>query len=190
MTQSNMFERAYTGVCRDAMISNCTRYRYWLKRWWSDDQDSPWACFIMLNPSTADAAKDDPTIRKCMGFAQRWGCKGIYVVNLFAYRATDPRQLLTPDNPIGAENAWAIRTASTLCKGPIVAAWGANKMVDRSGWVKQIDPIYKLGITVQCLGTTKDGYPKHPCYLPYETPLDDFVTGKAGGMTLNDFLNR
>lgn len=177
-TTTDLFERAYTGVCRDALISDCTRYRYWLKRWWSDDQSEPWACWIMLNPSTADAAKDDPTIRRCMGFARSWGMAGIYVVNLFALRATNPDELLTAENPIGPENHWAIRQATGLCKGPIVAAWGAHKAVERSGFRKMLSTITDRGLTIHCLGETKAGYPKHPLYIPASKSLEVFAENR------------
>ncbi|MDB5297796.1 MAG: hypothetical protein JWO31_3779 [Phycisphaerales bacterium] len=76
-----------------AVLSPCERYRYVLHRWW--DESKPAVCWLMLNPSTADAATDDPTIRKCCGFARAWGAGGIAVVNLFALRATDPRRSTT-----------------------------------------------------------------------------------------------
>ncbi len=180
-TTFDLFERAYTGVCRDALISSCTHYRYWLKRWWADDAGSPWACFIMLNPSTADAAVDDPTIRRCVKFAQAWKCKGIFVVNLFAYRATDPRELLAVDDAIGPENHWAFRQATTLCQGPIVAAWGANPIVERAGTRKVISRICERGHVVHCLGTTKDGHPRHPLYVPSSRGLEVFASMKANG---------
>jgi hypothetical protein len=184
MTTPDLFERAYTGVCREAKISDCTRYRYWLKRWWSDDQDAPWVTWIMLNPSTADASSDDNTIRKCMSFARKWGAVGIYVVNLFAYRATDPKELLKVEDPIGPENAWAIRQAATLCKGPIVAAWGADKAIGKlmpTGWHRDLQQIVDRGHAIQCLKLTKDGKPWHPLYVPLAQPLIPFVV-KGGAI--------
>ncbi len=168
-----LWERAYTGVCRDAAISDCTRYRYQLKRWWSDDENGHWACFIMLNPSTADAANDDPTIRRCMSFAQSWGCVGLYVVNLFGWRATDPRALARSANPVGKENDWYISKAVEMAKGPIVAAWGAHPFaVKRAAFV--MSEIESAGATLQCLGLTKDGHPRHPLYVAGATQLVPF----------------
>lgn len=89
-------------VATTAGISECGTYRYWLCREWSPGLDS--LVWLMLNPSTADATQDDPTIRRCMGFARRWGYGGITVVNLYAYRATNPRDLLTAADPVGPEN--------------------------------------------------------------------------------------
>lgn len=159
---------------RNALISDCLKYRYWLKRWWSDDADAPWATWIMLNPSIADAAKDDATIRKCIAFARRWGMAGIYVVNLFAHRSTDPDQLLHVSDPIGPENRWAIRHALDVCGqsgGPIVAGWGAHKAVERlSDRVKRTLRTYDL----KCLRLTQRGAPWHPLYVPLAQPLIPF----------------
>lgn len=116
-------------VERGAVLSSDGRYRYSLYRRW--DRTLPMACFVMLNPSIADADVDDPTIRKCMGFATRWGAGGIRVVNLYPWRATKPRDL--PAGPetggereplaIEPRNDGAIRSAA-FNAGWIVAAWG------------------------------------------------------------------
>lgn len=82
-----------------AGLSPCGLYRFWLTRCWAPAK--PCALFIMLNPSTADHEQDDATIRKCIGFARRWGMGSIRVANLFAYRATKPDDLKRADNPIG-----------------------------------------------------------------------------------------
>ena len=76
---------------RSAEISECGKYRWWLRRRWAD---GPVVCFVMLNPSTADAEQDDPTIRRCIGFAQAWGCGALEVRNLFPFRATNPADML------------------------------------------------------------------------------------------------
>lgn len=144
-------------MIRSAVISPCGQYRYRLDRRWGD---GPTLGFIMLNPSTADAEIDDATIRRCMGFARREGCGGIQVVNLFAYRATDPAHLLTVADPIGPENDLYVRSL----KGPVVAAWGAHPMA-RKGF---------FGRHLLCLGKTKDGYPRHPLYVHRDAPLIDY----------------
>lgn len=120
----------------------------------------------MLNPSTADASKDDPTIRKCMGFARRLGYGGIEVVNLFAYRARWPSELRTASEPVGPENdehiAWACRG------GKIYAGWGTNSIVaNRAVIVKAL--IYRSGALLSCFAISKDGQPCHPLYLPYDS---------------------
>ena len=130
--------------------------------------------FIMLNPSTADAELDDPTIRRCVGFAQRWGFQGLAVGNLFALRATDPQQLRRVADPIGPENdqhlIWMSDDADVT-----IAAWGTpgafrNRDQHVLGFLKG---------AVEHLGLTKQGHPRHPLYLRNDaarTPL-----GALGG---------
>jgi len=152
-----------------AKISDCGRYRYSLEREWSK---APPMVFCMLNPSTADASVDDPTIRRCIGFAKREGCGGIYVVNLFAYRATNPADLRSAGDPFGPENAEEIGAAMTWAAvgGPFVAAWGANPAA-RHGRAYITERARAFGIKVYCLGKTKAGAPMHPLYLPGNADL-------------------
>src|SRR6185369_17379869 len=96
-----------------AVISKCGKYRYSLRREWIGGAGT--VCFIMLNPSTADASVDDPTIRRCIGFAQRWGYQILEVVNLYAYRATRPRDMFAAADPVGPENEYY------LCKAALGA---------------------------------------------------------------------
>jgi hypothetical protein len=160
---------AGTGVTQKyAEISDCGRYRYRLKRWWHDREEAPWVLWIMLNPSTADASTDDPTIRRCMAFARAWGMGGISVVNLFGWRATDPTDLAGVKDPVGPDNQWAIDGEARRIRqtgGLIVAAWGAHKMAAARGRVV-INQISDLGINVMCLKTTAKGQPWHPLYVP------------------------
>jgi hypothetical protein len=121
----------------------------------------------MLNPSTADAEKDDPTIRKVVGFSKRWGAGGLVVVNLFAYRSTDPKKLLKHYDPVGPGNDAAIERWS---KGRrVIAAWGANARVigERDQWVQDM-ALFDVPL-VECLKLSSDGYPWHPLYVPYDT---------------------
>lgn len=159
-------------IVADAVISDCGKYRYRLTRTW-DAALRP-ACFVMLNPSTADSSKDDPTIRKCVGFAKLWGCGGIVVVNLFAWRATDPADMkLAGRQAQGVENDWHIREAVIACD-PVVCAWGTNgSFLDRDLAVKELIRLAGLPWG-KCLGKTKDGHPKHPLYMPYATELVQF----------------
>ncbi len=131
--------------------------------------------FVMQNPSTADAESDDPTILKCIGFAKKAVFGGIMVMNVFAYRATDERELLKCSDPIGPlnnEHLLAARSVSLLTK--LVVAWG-----NRFGPQKRtrFREAYCQAATIcamnhaYCLGTTKSGDPKHPLFLPYETPI-------------------
>jgi len=135
-----------------ATFSRDRRYRYRLWRRW--DRGRPVVAFVMLNPSTADARRDDPTIRRCVGFAQRWGYGGIEVVNLYAYRATDPRALRTVRDPVGPGNRRHMRRALRRA-ALVVLAWGANAHGDRLTGVGQ----------AHCLGLTRAGQPRHPLYL-------------------------
>jgi len=114
-------------MVRSAVISPCGLYRYRLSRQWTEPSYS--LAFVMLNPSTADAEVDDPTIRRCIGFARREGYGGIEVVNLYAFRATSPDDLWKAKDPCGPENEGhliSIARASVGYGTPIVCAWGAH----------------------------------------------------------------
>lgn len=151
---------------RDAVLSPDGRYRYWLARTWDD---GPRVCWVMLNPSTADASIDDPTIRRCIRFSRDWGYAGLVVVNLFAWRSTDPRELRTASDPVGPQN-WAWIRSSMEKSERTVAAWGAG-----------VEPVAHLRDQVEngdeqvwCLGTTKDGHPRHPLYVRADTQLQEY----------------
>ena len=151
------------GVDRGADLSPCGQYRYRLWRIW--DRARPTVLFIGLNPSTADAEQDDPTVRRCIGFAKEWGFGGIEVANLFAFRATDPAKLLTAADPVGQDNdAWLARLRSG--SPAAVAAWGAHPLArTRANAIgASLRPLASLGVT-------KDGAPRHPLYVRMDTPL-------------------
>lgn len=158
--QSALFDGVST-VDRGADISSCGRYRYRLWRRWDD---RPSVNFVMLNPSTADATLDDPTIRRCVGFARTWGYGGIVVTNLYAFRATCPRDLWGAADPVGPGNDEAIRTAA-VAAGLLVCAWGNHGSVDgRAAAV--LDWLRRIGVTPHALKVTGAGQPAHPLYLP------------------------
>lgn len=150
-----------------AVISACGLYRYLLQREWLGGYGR--ALFVMLNPSTADATQDDPTIRRCIGFAKAWGCAGLEVVNLYAYRATKPADMLAAGDPIGPANDSHIRAAAHRAK-VIVAAWGANAARDRSVAVRSLLSDH----TMHALGLTKDGHPRHPLFVRGDAQLISF----------------
>lgn len=153
-------------MIKTATLSDCGRYRYRLGRAW--DETLPRLGFVMLNPSTADADVDDPTIRKCMGFAERAGCGGIEVVNLFAWRATDPRALRAAGYPVGPLNIAAI--ADMLGAVPrVVCAWGANARgtIGQNQSELALSLIRARGRTPEVLRLLDDGTPAHPLMLPY-----------------------
>jgi hypothetical protein len=152
-----------------AVISEDGKYRYHLWRRVSENERV--ATFIMLNPSTADACADDATIRKCLGFCRRWGCGELHVVNLFAFRATDPRELGKALDPVGPGTGPAIRRA-VADADLVVCAWGIH-----GGYLKQGEAVVSLIRPLckpMCLGVTRDGRPRHPLFVPYSARLVPF----------------
>lgn len=187
-------------LTKGATISACGNYRYRLwrewrlgnsKHWdmWTEDDGSPaldgsgeqlgepLSCvFVMLNPSTADGEQDDPTIRRCVGFAKRLGFDRLDVINLFAWRATSPADLLKvgPDSdPCGIANQDAFHRTLDAA-GMVICAWGANgthlgQNETALGWIADhLDILADEGrnVPLLALGLTKDGHPRHPLYLP------------------------
>lgn len=162
-------------MIKTAVLSEDGLYRYELTRVW--DEDQPRLGWIMLNPSTADAKVDDPTIRRCINFAKRDGFGGITVCNLFAFRATNPDELRTPawgyNEIIGPENGAYLQTL-LVTHETVVAAWGA-------WWDSQPLAVRPPRLSVErwgqlmCLGTTKSGAPRHPLYVRGDTPLVEFA---------------
>jgi hypothetical protein len=127
----------------------------------------------MLNPSAADAQRNDPTIARCIAFAYTWKFGSLEVVNLFAYRTSNPRELVNIDDPIGPENDGYLMQAleRSSC---IVAAWGTKgTLLGRDRQVLQILTCWR---NVSCLGCTKGGHPRHPLYLKGDTPLAAFTS--------------
>ncbi len=116
--------------------------------------------FVGLNPSTADEMQDDPTIRRCIAFAMAWGYSGLCMTNLFAFRATDPTDMLRATDPIGPQNDQVLRERAGRA-GVVVAAWGVHGTHKNRAWaVRMMLP------QLHCLRLTKDGHPGHPLYLP------------------------
>ena len=174
--------------CHALMGGDSSEYRYLLTRDWSGGvHGSRGLMFIMLNPSTADATQDDPTIRRCMNLARRDGYAGILVVNLFAYRATNPKDLQRVIDQHGI--GWAIGAVnhyniSTLFKArdrgeasfDVVCAWGANELggaLRRA--VKELYAYMPLDKEYpQCYGLSRAGWPRHPLYLPKDAQLSPY----------------
>jgi hypothetical protein len=129
--------------------------------------------FILLNPSTADEQRDGPTIRRCIGFARAWKFGSLEVVNLFAYRATDAKELLKVSDPVGEENNCFLVEAVERCS-TVVVGWGIKgTLLGRGSQVLQLLAGRK---DVYCLGITKDGHPRHPLYVKGDTVLVPFCT--------------
>lgn len=162
-----------------AIISDCGLYRYLLTRETGLLlAEKPGALFVMLNPSTADATLDDPTIRRCRVFAQAWGCAGLAVANLYAYRATDPRELWQCADPVGPENDSRLAALATEF-GDIVCAWGKHAKPERVAAVVGI--LQRAGARLWCLGTNKDGSPRHPLYIKQDQPLIEWPRKEVDG---------
>lgn len=149
---------------RSALLSADGLYRYDLTRLWAA---GPLVCFVMLNPSTADGIDDDATLRRCLGFARAWGFGGLYVVNLFAFRATDPRQLRRAADPIGPHNDKHILDAAAKA-AEVVCAWGPNgRYQARDAEVRTL--LLADRSRIFSLGTTRGGDPPHPLRLRKDT---------------------
>jgi hypothetical protein len=148
-----------------AVLSADGRYRYLLWRSW--DPAAPPLLFVMCNPSTADATDDDPTIRRCMGFARRERAGGIVVVNRVPYRATDPKALWEAAAELDVWHVHRNTTAWALARAVAsrqIMAWGASRFLDGAA--------FPAGATTgYCLGKTKSGAPRHPLRLRADTPL-------------------
>ena len=128
----------------------------------------------MLNPSTADADIDDPTIRRCMSFARREGAGGIIVVNLYALRATDPRMLKQAPFPFGPANFDALQNVVIEADtAPIVCAWGADQMANDAA-KSFMEIAEREDAYLVCLGKTKAGHPRHPLYVRGDQPFEPF----------------
>ena len=147
-----------------ALLSEDKLYRYQLLRVW--DETLPRVLFVMLNPSTADATKDDPTIRRVISFAKSWGYGGVYVGNLFAFRSTDPKGLKYVKDPIGENNIQHIQAMVGLVD-KIIYAWGNNQKEPK--WLSELVP------TPYCIDISKKGVPKHPLYLKKDTQLKLYI---------------
>jgi hypothetical protein len=156
-----------------ASLGGAGRYRYSLQRAW--DPAGPRALFVLLNPSRADAHLDDPTLRRCLGFARGAGAGALEVVNLFALRTPDPRALRTADDPVGPGNRRAQRRAVARAD-LVILGWGACAVAEEASpgflrclarWRMANDP----PVPVWCLGTTGSGAPRHPLYVPAVTAL-------------------
>jgi len=161
-----------------AEISTCGLYRYELTRRWVEDAKE--VVYVMLNPSTADGDQDDPTIRKCVGFAHRWGFGAIKVVNLFAFRATQPKDMLAAEDPVGVANTVHLVKAFTQAS-MVVCAWGgtAQPLVAQRSQevVSLITQLHLPKDKFWCLGYTKLGNPRHPLMLSYTTQPTPFFKG-------------
>jgi hypothetical protein len=147
---------------RSAILSDCGQFRYELRRQWSEAPALGW---VMLNPSTADASVDDPTVRRCIDFAQRWGYGAIVVRNVYAFRATDPQALWMSTNRWGPDVGHHLRRA--VDEKVTVCAWGNNVVEADAAAARRI--LCEAGANLVHLGLTKHGQPRHPLYVKAST---------------------
>lgn len=169
-----------TAMERSATLTPCRRYRYSLWRNWRGllPDAKGYALFIGLNPSTADETNDDPTIRRCIAFARAWGYEALCMANLFAYRATDPADMLTQADPVGADNDRMLLELAAGA-GVVVAAWGVH-----GGHRGRAAEVQKLLPRLHYLKLTKGGHPSHPLYLPKTlSPVAWLPAGNASVVT-------
>jgi hypothetical protein len=152
-------------------FSTCGKFRYLLTREFGGDST---CLFVMLNPSTADATQDDPTIRRCISFAKREGFGRLEVVNLYAFRSTLPSILFAATDPVGADNDDEIRQALSQAD-LVIAAWGNHGDFDPRRVETVRGMIKASGKPVKCLGLTALGQPKHPLYLRNDSKLMAFA---------------
>jgi hypothetical protein len=154
-----------------AVLSPCGLYRYSLTRTWNRRLKP--AVWCLLNPSTADDTRNDPTVRRLIGFSAGWGYGGLILVNLFALRSTDPSALYSHPDPIGPDNGATLRNAAAI-NNEVIAAWGIHGNCRSRGLLVARALRAVPGCRVLCLGKTLDGSPKHPLRLRRDTPLEEY----------------
>jgi hypothetical protein len=162
---------------KGAIFSSCRTWRYSLVRTWNPGR--PPAMFIGLNPSTATETVDDPTVRRCIGYARAWGFGRLIMTNAFAYRSTDPTKLtqVKLSEAVGPKNnaylkalAWATSLGELGHAGVVVVAWGNHgALFGRDQEVRRV--LDEAGVVPQCLGLNGTGQPKHPLYLRRDAEL-------------------
>lgn len=169
----------YTDKGATLSIDGAFRYHLW-RTWEGVDLFAPRsAIFIMLNPSTADALEDDPTIRRCVGFAKSWKCERLDVVNLFAYRTSNPNELRSTVKTTGlvgdpANDLVIVNLLNATRSAIVVCAWGEHGMLlgrgdEMRAW------LMRLGVRPKALRISESGQPGHPLYIPADMPLIDYV---------------
>lgn len=145
-------------MIKTAIFSEDRIYRYTLYRGWENGKT---LAIIGLNPSTADEIQDDPTIRRCIRYAKDWGFGALYMLNLFAFRATLPSVMKSSNEPIGIDNDYWIRIVCGEMSDMTLIAWG-----NHGSYLSRDKQVLSIVSNPYCLGVTKTGQPKHPLYLP------------------------
>lgn len=156
-------------MIKSANFSPCRTWRYTLHRSWADKPlfgpvSLGIVLFVCLNPSTADELNDDPTVRRCIGYARAWGYNSLIMTNIFAFRATYPSDMKAAPDPVGPDNdKWLMDCAREAAL--VVAAWG-NDGAYRGRSRQVVEMTARAGVQLMCLRITKAGEPEHPLYLP------------------------
>lgn len=164
---------ALSGETKGAEFSACEVYRFALWRHWNWTTYDRVCTFVGLNPSTADERDDDPTIRRCTSFAKAWGFDGLYMLNLYGFRATDPRKMKAAAEPVGAGNDEAIARFANR-SGMVVCAWGRHAKPERAA-----DVLRLLTVPTFALRINNDGSPRHPLYVADGTAPIRFPLAKG-----------
>lgn len=154
-----------------AEYSDCEKYRYSLSRVW--EPDGKRLMFVMLNPSKATELNNDPTVERCERRARALGFGAFRVTNIFAWRATDPRDLRRAEQPVGKDND-AVLLLGAKWAEQIIAAWGVHGAHQGRGKIVA-QQLASYGTPLYHLGLSKDGHPKHPLYLPYRQKPQQWV---------------
>lgn len=165
----------------DATVSSCETWRYRLQRRWGG---GPGVLWVLLNPSTADAELDDPTVRRIVGFSTAFGFDAATVVNLYALRTSDPRSLSAHRDPVGPDNDAHIACEASRHEVAIVG-WGAHRGVGLLGRLEhrqRVATVERLlaGLDVRCLGRTAENHPRHPLYLPAAAGWEPYLATDDG----------
>lgn len=177
-SEHNLLDRVQTspdGLPERYLFSNNMAYRYAFGRWWGPADPSTCDVWVLLNPATGDTElRRRPTLDRCLARSRADGQTGLIIVNLFAHRDTNPKALMAAADPVGPANDDALR-AFSRAGARTVAAWGSGgSLHDRSTRVAELldHPL--------CLGTTRPGHPRHPLYVPGDTPLVPWTAPDAG----------
>jgi hypothetical protein len=168
-TSLHLRQNTVDGIEYGAIFDANGSYRYSLWRSWS--AYPPRIVFVLLNPSSADERRNDPTIRRCMGFARAWNFGSMEVVNLFASKATDYRELFKVSAPVGEDNDRFLLQAIERCS-TVVLGWGTKGTL--LGRDRQVIQMLAHRKDVYCLGITKEGQPRHPLYIKGDTNMMPF----------------
>ena len=161
-----------------ASMSPCGQYRWWLERLWQPA--APRLLFIGLNPSRADGQRDDPTLRRLVGFAQRWGYGSLEVLNLFARISPSPAVLRRAADPVGAEaDAWIGQRLAAQPQTPVWLGWG-----NQGAWRGRDQAVLALvqGRDLRALGLTASGQPRHPLYVAGTVALQPLAWHNPGAL--------